>query len=453
MQEADCDSEFRDRLVLKAAQRNGKPPDLTAFRGAIDKAIRHRGPVDYARMPEYTRRIEVVLDSLDDLLKRGHAAEVRELTERALARMESAMEYVDDSNGFMGGILGRLEEMHLSACVVAKPDPSALAKFLFEWEITSDWDLFRGAAGVYEDVLGKKGLSEYRRLAEAMWAELRPLAPGENDPERYGRRRRITHIMETLAFQSGDLEALVSVKSRDLSDAYSFLEIAQLYKAAGKDEAALEWAERGARAFRANTDARLRAFLIEEYHRRSRHGEAIAIAWRSFQEWPELGAYQNLHKSACRAEQWPEWREKALALLREKIAKERGRSSKNEWASILSKDHSRLVEIYLWEGEEEAAWREAKTGGCHEALWFRLAEVRGKDHPEDAIAVYTEHLEPALRYAEQSAYKRAVEILSKIRNLTRRVGKERDFTTLVHTVRVQHRLRRNLMKLLDAEGW
>ena len=453
MHEADCDAEFRDRLILKAAQRNGKPPDLAAFRGAIDKAIRHRGPVDYARMPEYTRKIEVVLDSLDDLLKRGHAAEVRELAERALEKTESAMEYVDDSDGLMGGILGRLEEMHLSACLVTKPDPSMLAEFLFEWEMKSHWDLFHGAAGVYEDVLGKKGLADYRKLAEAQWEKIHPLAPGEDDPERWGRRSRITHIMEILASQSGDLEALIAVKSRDLSDANCFLEIAQLYKAAGKHEAALEWAERGARTFPGNTYDGLRAFLIEEYHARSRHGEAIAIAWRSFQEQPELRMYRRLQESASRVKQWPECREKALAVLRENIARERARSPKNEWASFVPADHSPLVEIYLWEGDEETAWREAKSGGCHQTLWFRLAEVRGKDHPEDAIAVYTERLKSALRYAEPSAYRTAVEILRKIQKLTGRIGKERDFAALVQTVRVEHRLRRNLMKLLDAERW
>jgi hypothetical protein len=77
--------------------------------------------------------------------------------------------------------------------------------------------------------------------------------------------------METLAKQSGDFEALVAVKSRDLSLPFGFLEIAQIYKAAANDQAALEWAERGARAFPVHTDGRLREFLIDEYHRRGRH--------------------------------------------------------------------------------------------------------------------------------------------------------------------------------------
>jgi hypothetical protein len=111
-------------------------------------------------------------------------------------------------------------------------------------------------------------------------------------------------------------------------------------------------------------EAVLREFLIEEYHGRKRHSEAIAIAWTSFRERLGLDVYQVLHKSACRAKQWPEWREKALALLREKIAAKKEQPARSEWASPHRADPSLLVEIYLWEGDDEAAWMEAKSGGC-----------------------------------------------------------------------------------------
>lgn len=453
MNHAGWDSEFRDRLVLMTAQKGGKQPDLAAFRAAIDKAIRRRDFVDYAKMPEYARGIEAVADSLENLLKAGHAAEVRELAERALQRMESAMTHVDDSDGFMGGILDRLQDLHLRACRIAMPEPKELAKFLFDWEVASDWAIFDGAAKTYADLLGKLGLEQYRKLAEAAWARVPPLAPGEKDPERYGRRSRITAIMEELAKHTGDVEALVAVKSRDLSDAFSFCRIAEIYKEAGKHDSALEWAERGARAFPANTDARLREFLIEEYHRRGRHNDAITVAWTRFRERLGVDAYAGLHKSACPAKQWPEWREKALALLREEIAARKKQPPKNEWGPPARADHSELVQIYLWEGDVEAAWMEAKTGGCHNVLWFRLAQAREKDHPEDSIAVYTQQLKPVLEFPDKRACEEAVAILRKVRKLMARVGREPDFASLVQSVRAQYKPRRNFMKLLDEQGW
>ena len=71
--------------------------------------------------------------------------------------------------------------------------------------------------------------------------------------------------METLAKQSGNVEELVAVKSRDLSLAWHFLEIAEIYRNAKNRDMALEWAERGLAAFPVRTDSRLRDFLIEEY--------------------------------------------------------------------------------------------------------------------------------------------------------------------------------------------
>ena len=257
--------------------------------------------------------------------------------------------------------------------------------------------------------------------------------------------------METLVAQTGDVDALVAVKSRDLSEAFNFLGIAEIYKAVGDKDIALEWAERGARAFPARLDGRLREFLIEEYHRRGRHNEAMVITWTSFRERPSLDTYQGLHRSAIRANQWSDWRDKALAQLREHIAAKKSGPSKFGLAA--NRDHSQIAEIFLWEGDIEAAWQEARAGGCHSALWFRLAEARKKDHPEDAIAVYVEQLKPVLQWAQQSAYEQAVDILRKIQKLTVRIGKQAQFATLVESIRAQYKPRRNLMKLLDAQGW
>lgn len=450
LEHAGWNPEFHDQLVLIVAGKGEGSPDLAVFRAAIDKAIRHRGFVDYRRMPEYARGIEAVIDSLEALRKRNYAKAVKELAERALQRMESAMDDVDDSDGYMGGILDRLQDLHLTACRMGNPDPRELAKFLFEWEISSDWEIFLGAAETYADVLGEVGMAEYSRLAEARWANVPALAPGNKDVERNGRRWRISRIMETLAKQSGNVEALVAVKSRDLSSALKFLEITEIYKSAGKDDLALEWAERGARAFPERTDGRLREFLIKEYHHRKRHKDAIAIAWSSFRERPDLDNYVNLHKTATRPGQWSEWRETALAFLRDEIATASKRQAKLGWGRP---DHSRLVDIFLWEGNVEAAWTEAKSGGCHDGLWLRLAKARETDHPKDAISVYVAQLDRTLQPAQHQAYEAAVSILRKIQQLKSRLGRELEFVELVRSVREQYRARRNLMKLLDAEGW
>ena len=88
------------------------------------------------------------------------------------------MDHVDDSDGEMGGILGRLGDLHLAACEVARPDPVLLAGRLFAWELGGQWDVFTGAVLTYADVLGETGLAEYRRRAEVEWATVPPLGSG-----------------------------------------------------------------------------------------------------------------------------------------------------------------------------------------------------------------------------------------------------------------------------------
>jgi len=453
MQQAMEDGRLRRRLLMSTARQSPKDLDLATYRAAIDNAVDSGEFVDYREMYGYAQGIGEAIDSLEELLKAGHAADVIELAEHALAAVEEAMGSVDDSDGYMGGILERLQELHLAACRKAKPDPEALAKRLFEWELRTDWDTFFGTAERYAGVLGKKGLAVYRTLAEAQWERVPALLPGRSDAQTYGKRFRITHVMETLARRSRDVEALVAIKKRDLSSAWAYLQIAETYRQAGKRDLALEWAERGLKAFPQRTDARLREFLAAEYHRRKRHDEAMALAWSEFAESPGLGQYRSLKGHADRTDAWPAWREKALATLREGIAKAKTNAHRIRGGWSARADHSELVRIFLWEKDIEAAWQEAKAGGCTSDLWLDLAAKREKEHPEDALPVYQGQVEPTLQRKHNEAYREAIGFLRKVRALMVRLGREDAFASYLESVRVAHKPKRNFMKLLEGEKW
>lgn len=64
--------------------------------------------------------------------------------------------------------------------------------------------------------------------------------------------------LENIAELSGDVEALVAVKLRDLSDAWHYLGIAEIYRKHRQRDQVLEWAERGVQAFPNKADDRLR---------------------------------------------------------------------------------------------------------------------------------------------------------------------------------------------------
>ncbi len=443
---------LRRRLLMQAASHDPKRLNLATYLQAIDEAVDPGGFVNYREAYAYARGIDAAIDGIEKLLKQGKAAEVIELAEHALAALEQAMGLVDDSDGGMGGLLERLQALHHRACKKAKPDPETLARRLFAWELRTDWDTFYGAAQTYADVLGKQGLAVYRMLAEAEWARVPPVVRGGDDPEKYGKRFRITHIMETLARLTGDVEALVAIKQRDLSSAYAYLQIAELYQTSRKHDLALEWAERGLQAFPTRTDSRLRDFLAQAYHRHKRHDDAMALIWAEFTESPGLEKYKHLLAHADQIDQRSPWREKALAHLGKAIAKARADRPKDRWAWHPA-DHSTLVRIFLWEKDAGAAWREAQAGGCTNDLWTELAANREKTHPQDALSIYQRQIEPTLDRTNNEAYRQAVTLLRKVRGLMVRLGREADFAHYLSGVRATYKRKRNFMALLDRARW
>jgi len=451
--EATENRNLRDRLLLEAAQSNPAGLDMRAYRRSIARATRVDGFVDYHSAYDFTRRILQVTDSIAALLNGGDALAVIELTEYALAQLEKALGNIDDSDGYMGDILPELQNLHHRACLEVRPEPRALARRLFEWELNSDWEIFYGTAETYADVFGPEGLAEYRRLAESEWAKIPQLNPGEKDVERSTWRFRITSIMEALAQQSDDPDSLVEIKRRDLSHAYSFLKIAEIFREAGQHDKALDWADQGIKSF-PRADSRLVEFLAVEYHGRSRHDDAMSLIWNQFVESPYLQNYQELKAHALKVRpdpDWPAWRDKALTHLRDVIEKERQqeKTSKNHWDWAGHADNSRLVEIFLWEKHYDQAWQEACAGGCSSSLWLRVAAAREEKHPGDAVPIYQEMIAPTLKQGNNAAYDEAIKLLQKIRELMGRLDRVTEFEDYVRTLRVEYKRKRNFIKLLD----
>ena len=449
MEQAANDRGLAERLVIRTARRRPGGAGIATFRRVLTNAFSTGGFVDWRGVGAYARRIQEAINGVEELLNEGHAAEVIELLEHALRQCERALGQIDDSDGAVGEVRDRLLELHLRACGKARPEPEALAQRLFDWEMTSQWDIFHGAARTHASVLGAKGLATYRRLAEAVWARVPTLAPGDKRDSFEHKRFAITSIMETLADLSGDVKQQVAVRSRDLSNAYDFLQIAEVYRQAGQHDKAMEWAENGVKAFPEQTDRRLREFLADEYHRRRRHDGAMALIWNEFSEEPSLETYQLLKRHADRAKRWPGWREDALTAIRERIAEAKSKRRRSDFGSWNRADHSDLVRIFLWEKDVEAAWQEAEAGGCSGDLWMELAAKREKEHPADAVAIYQREVEHLIDGKNNSAYEAAMRLLRKIARLMARLDRTTEFPSYLTGVRARHKPKRNLMRLLD----
>jgi uncharacterized Zn finger protein len=456
--EAGRSATFRERLQLSAAA-SGSSVDVKAFKQSIDRATSVRGFLEYRQVPDYARRVDHVADLIEGLAG-GDGAEVAiGLAEHVLNRLEKALHKADDSDGLIGDLVNRLQDIHLLACKASRPNLQKLAERLFRWEMEGDWDVFRGAAETYADVLGEAGLATYRRLAEAEWVGV-PFAMPARDgwPHHDSDRFAITYAMRALARALRDVDMEISVMSRDLSSAYSFLEIARVCRGASRPDEALAWAERGMSTFATRTDGRLREFLAEEYLARSRPEEAIALVWAEFTESPKIETYQTLKRFAEKIEGWPEWRSRAIDAVREKARLAAGvngvravgvgpASTRERWGSPPG---STLVEILLSDGDFEAAWVAAQRFDCHSHLWLALARRIEETRPDDALTVYRREIEVTLQVSERRAYADAIGLLRRVRGLMVALDREAEFAVYAAGVRADNSRRPTFLSLFDA---
>lgn len=155
--------------------------------------------------------VDASLDTLGDIASGPRAGLVVELADHAIARIEKAIDDIDDSDGHCGELLERARDIHFQACRTAQPDPVALARDLFRRETQGAWDTFHDVASQYADVLGEAGLSEYRRLARAAWDKL----PARHGPRREAKEHghdisRLALILDFFAERDGDLETRIA---------------------------------------------------------------------------------------------------------------------------------------------------------------------------------------------------------------------------------------------------
>jgi len=459
LEQALDDPALRNRLASEAARAGAREHiDFKALKETVGKALAVSGFVDYYGMRRVIQRAVPAVDLIAGLLEDGHADTARELAQYAFKRGLATYERIDDSGGGFGDLLRQLAALFLKACRAAPPEPTAFGKQLFALHMRDDWGLL--TFDDYAPFLNDSGLHAYRVLAEKEWSKVPARGPKDADARMDTSYYRITSIMESLARQAGDVDALVAIKSRDLTSPYQFLQIAERLAEAGRRDDALDWAERGHQAFPERPDSRLVEFLAAEYARRDRHDEALALAWEQFTYQPALASYQHLKICADRAKEWSAWRTKALDWLREKLDKETTTNSLSLRERVGVREHYRthlrylaghslLVEIFLWEGDSDAALASARAGGCPEHLWFAIAAAREQSHPADAADIYRNRLDDIVNQGNNRAYDEAAALVRKIRDLMRRTNQENEFATWLETVRTQHKAKRNFMQRLD----
>lgn len=420
---------FRKLDIAATASAPGDAKGLEKqLRRAIDGATRTRGFVDYGEAGGWAENVDAALDAVAQLATGRHAALAMKLADHAIDRIEGAIEAIDDSDGHCGGLLERAGDIHLAACRAAKPDPVELARDLFARELNGEYDTYYNAVARYAEVLGKAGLSEYRRLAAEAWNKLPPpTRNGGEDPF------RLVGILDFFAERDGDVEARIALRARDLSSPGKYLQLAEFCLAEGRKEEALRRAEEGLWMFEdGQPDDRLVLFVVGLLVKAGRKEDAAAHLWKAFEKDPDLELYRRLRKLGGKAA-----RERALSYLHSQLAAPKP----------LQRDHTAaiLIELLIEEKMFDAAWAALRNHGrAGRHLESALAKASEKTHPNEALAVYAGQVEFHVGVGGNPGYETARRLIARMAGL-RDVESQ---TAYVRSLKERHRLKRNFMKLL-----
>lgn len=439
LEAARGDRTTRDTLLMAA--RAGGPSGV--LRKLISEVIQARGFVDYSEMPGFARRV----DALIDTLAKRNGAELMALAEHAMDRLGRILEACDDSDGYMSELFARLVELHIRASEEAKPDPTAFAAWLFDRQMHDEWGLWPGPEA-YRGVLGETGLAEYERQARVVWDKLPARLPGQaaGREDHY----RISRLMESQAMLMGDHQALVAVIAKDLSHSHAFLRIAEVLRDAGDHDAAMDWAERGLKAFPVGVDSRLEDFLIDEYFRRKRVADAMALAWRQYSQATGEWSYQQFARRARRASDHEAWLARARDALKQEALRQHARFNPLFGERPARPNLTSLIRVLLSERDLDGALSEAESGACEALTLIELADALASTRPDAAVPLYKRAVEPLVEMRKNDAYSAAAKAMGKTRALLNKLGRGSEFGDWLAEVRLAHKPKRNFMKLLDG---
>jgi hypothetical protein len=346
----------------------------------------------------------------------------------------------------------QLREVHERACNTLNPEPVGLAERLFRFQTLGDWDTFHSVIPAYQHALGQSGLTRYRELVETAWSRFPKLGPEAFRTHFDADRFRVEHAMEELAEASGDVDALVAAKSHNLSNPHAFLELAEVLKRHGHHDDALAWAERGIAAFPGELLDDLVQFCIDEHLRRGNADQVESLAWQRFVRQPGSDAYFELAKVAKRIERTGELSAKALQHLWQLVRAEEAPNAKRlpSWQPPI---RSALVAIHLRQQESVKTWEVFCGGPVDMRLWDKVAAVRGKTHPEEAISLYKKLLPHVVNKGTRGArYGEALELVKAIQALRAAQKQDALFRQELAELRVTWRAKRNFIKLLAMLG-
>jgi uncharacterized Zn finger protein len=404
-------------------------PELDAY---VRNALSFRGFIDYRRSFDVAGVAADVLDELESYLDGGAAEAVRPALLRAVTRLRKIVEEADDSSGSIGFECERAASLYARACRLGRPDPVKVATWLVKFRADSPgWPEL--VLADFVDAFDEPALATYRRAVAAVDRKYA-------DREMWT-RSEIDRMVLELADHDGDVDRAVDLLSRRYPP--QFGAIVDRLRAAGRADEAVGWIDRAVTEGRVSSRGGGNDFWLspdavaQTYLSLGRLDDALDVMRADFVRQPSVPTYRVLLDFATTIDRADT--ERAWAL---------------EHAETLAVDRfaqgAVLVQLWLSEGDIEAAWQAADRYGPGWA-WKELAQRGADARPVAAADLYRPKLADDLRYPNSKIYPDIAATLATMAKLYEKGGRSADFAVFMAEIRREYGRRPSLMKALDAK--
>lgn len=358
------------QLAIKADMAAGKLNDK-----AIKKQITAATPLNkhlhrYPQVRSYFARLDTVLSSLDAVMVDLPANKALALTDYAIARVDRALDTIDDSGGFRFDALERLAGWHDRALSAAALSATDLAAYLFSLFMQPESEFYPSIPEEYEDMLGEEGMRAFMAKLRVAWDALPPLQ--EKDWAAQGDYLHLLYPLKYEAISRNDSEAVIALYAKIACDFGDFLQLSELCLEHNMFDQALWWRKRAETAKNkpySATDA-LDNNQIALWLYRKDYAPVVELLWQRFATWPSIEHYTEIIAIKGQKDD-KKTRSKAIELAKQ------GASNQNKLYGQQKADNT-VAELHLHFQEFEQALNLAETSKLPPNLLVKIASANSQ---------------------------------------------------------------------------
>jgi len=434
----ESDRQLLNRWKMKADVAAGKM-DIRAIKKQITAAIPYnRNLYRYRQVRVYFAGIEDMLQELLPLIEKLEPEKALTLVDYAIARIDRALESVDDSGGFRLQVLETLGALHLQTLQRSSYNSKQLSDYLYELYFKPQYELYPAIPGEYDGLLGDEGRAHFLQLIKSDWDALPKLKSGGwNAKYHY---LRLQWPLLDQAIKEKDIETEIELRAKTAVDSGDFLSISRLCLQNNLLDQAIDWHNRAT-----NSDSRAHGWQLQIENNQiqiwlgqNKQAEVLQLLWQRFEKSFAVPVYKHIVEVSCDTSDETDNFARAAAVLQKEI------DSSNQIRSQKATDA--LANLHIFHQQFEEALLMAEQGTLDPHLLLEISRAN-RQFPERILPLLFRVADYHVRQGRNDEYRQAIEIIKEAHEIAGR-DHQQQFAVQLSRIQLTHKPKRNFQKWL-----